>query len=826
MAETTLSNQIFLSRDQTRLQIIEYLKTYLEVENVDLTKSSFLSFIVNVLSTLTSNLLFYETSVYKEFFLTTAQLPDSILNLSSFLGYSSSDATYAETDLLMRVPLKFTDNYIKFVIPKNFKFYAGNIEFTTYYRTEVIVSNNNSATVVIQEEDRIYNIPVNVDTTTNLDFSFLLPVRQYKQTSQEFQVDSDLKSYQFFTIDVPVKGKVQSMIVFIRDPGGTEDKIYKQFSSLYLMSSTDYGYVSRKTAKGRRLFFGNGLIGIQPLPGSTITALINETEGLDGNVIAGSVKRGDRIYYTPPSSAQTKIIDYTVTNASGAMGGTEEEDLEETRSNAIISLTSLNRLVSELDYKNANYIVPFSALALNPIAVLKRSDVKTNEIQLYMPLVYNDSLVPTRNEKISVSYGTTFLPRGTIITDSVLMEYTTLFDITLDYINSIANFHYIMYQITQALTLVSSYGSSYVMSAGEVNISKSGLTATFEVPYFTTEIDYATTSCIMEFLETDETFTMTNDSINKKFTYTFADYTNIPEGNLTLAFTINHMLSQVATYSTTVVFRKDLKDIMMSNIKIDGTSVIIFDIPVVEVSYYNMVDKKEFESYVLQNMMAGMETYKYRMLTDFTNVKYVNTYGQMQNMKYNKVTKPAVKDILNDPPSSPSLGDRYIVGETFSFDWIGQKNNIAQYSDATANIWTFFEPKTNETVFVEVYNDKYLFTGQNWVLPRFTCPIQIKAEVFKKEIYVGSDTELTAKIKNALIQVFRPRFGPNAAIYRSQIVRVVQSIEGVDHCQLIFPTSDVFFNFDIMTDLTQEQLLEYSPEYVYFTISDISLKII
>jgi hypothetical protein len=592
------------------------------------------------------------------------------------------------------------------------------------------------------------------------------------------------------------------------------------------MSSTDYGYVSRKTAKGRRLFFGNGLIGVQPLPGSAVTVLINETEGLGGNVIAGSVKRGDRIYYTPPSSAQTKIVEYTVNNPSGATGGADEEDLEETRSNAIISLTSLNRLVSELDYKNANYIVPFSAMALNPIAVLKRSDVKTNEIQLYMPLVYNDSLVPTRNEKISVPYGTTFLPRGTVITDSVLMEYITLFDITLDYINSCANYHYIMYKISQTLSLVSSYGSSYVMSAGEVNISKSGLAATFEVPYFSTETDYAVTTCIMEFLETDETFTMTNDTINKKFVYTFTDYTDIPEGDLTLLFTINHMLSQVATYSTSVVFRKNLKDIMMSNVKIDSTSVIIFDIPVVEGSYYNMVDKQEFESYVLQNMMVGMETYRYRMLTDFTNVKFVNTYGQMQNMKYNRVTKPAVKDIRNDPPASPSLGDRYIVGETSSIEWTGQKNNIAQLSDATANIWTFFEPKTDETVLVSSYNDKYLFTGQSWILPRFTCPIQIKAEVFKKDTFVGSDTELTAKIKNALIQVFRPRFGPNAAIYRSQIVRVVQSIEGVDHCQLIFPTSDVFFNFDIMTDLTQEQLLEYSPEYVYFTITDISLKII
>ena len=777
---------------------------------------------------MTSNLLFYETSVYKEFFLTTAQLPDSILNLSSFLGYSSKDATYAGTDLLMRVPLKFTDNNINFTIPKNFNFYAGNIQFVTYYRTTVNVVNNNSATVVIQEEDKIYNIPVVIDTTSNMDFSFLLPLKQYKQTSQEFQVDSDLNAYQFFNIDIPIKGKVESMIISVKDPGGTEEKIYKEFSSLYLMSSTSYGYVSRRTAKGRRVFFGNGLIGIQPLPGSTINVLINETEGLDGNVIPGSIRRGDRIYYTPPSTPQTKIIDYIVNNPSGAIGGANEEDLEEVRTNSIIGLTALNRLVSELDYKNVNYIVPFTAMALNPIAVLKRSDVKTNEIQLYIPLVFNDTLVPTRNEKISVPYGTDTLPRGTVITDPVLMEYITLFDIKLDYINSIANYIYIMYQVNQTLTLESSYGSSYSISAGEVSISKSGAAATFKVPYYSIESDSYLVSCKMEIRETEQKFTMINDSTNKEFIYTFANYQDIPEGELTLLFTIAHLSELVATYSTTVVFRKDLNDIMMSNAKIDGTSVIIFDIPVVEKTYYDMIDKKEFELFVLQEMMTSMEMYRYRMLTDFINVKFVNTYGQMQNMKYNEVTKSAVIDIVNDEPTSPSLGDRYIVGDpsgSLSLNWIGQKNNIAQYSDSSAHIWTFFEPKTNETIYVNVYKEKYLFNGDSWILPRFTCPLQIKAEVFKKQNYVGSDTELVTKIKNALIQVFRPRFGPNAAIYRSQIVRVVQSIEGVDHCQLIFPTSDVFFDFDIFTDLNQEQLLEYSPEYVYFTISDISLRV-
>ena len=66
MASTTISDQIYLSRDQIVNQITEFAKQYLELENIVLTKSSFLSFVINTLSTLTSNLLFYETSVYRE----------------------------------------------------------------------------------------------------------------------------------------------------------------------------------------------------------------------------------------------------------------------------------------------------------------------------------------------------------------------------------------------------------------------------------------------------------------------------------------------------------------------------------------------------------------------------------------------------------------------------------------------------------------------------------------------------------------------------------------------------------------------------------------
>jgi len=66
----SISDEIYLSRDNTRAQITEKAKEYLELENVDLTKTSFLTFVIDILSTLTSNLMFYQSNVYKEFFLT------------------------------------------------------------------------------------------------------------------------------------------------------------------------------------------------------------------------------------------------------------------------------------------------------------------------------------------------------------------------------------------------------------------------------------------------------------------------------------------------------------------------------------------------------------------------------------------------------------------------------------------------------------------------------------------------------------------------------------------------------------------------------------
>ena len=820
MADTPISSQIYLSRDQIRSQITDYIKTYLELENVDLTKTSFLSFIVNLLSTLTSNLMFYQSSVYREFFLTKAQLPESIFNLSAFLGYNPSEADFSVANVLITMPLGFEDPTTTITIPNGFKFYAEQIQFVTTYETVVTITNNNSVSIIANNEGKIYNIPVNLDTTANMEFSFVLPVSQKKTTVQEFQIDQDLQTYQFTTIDVPVSGQVSSLIVEMKDPDGTSWRTYDEYTSLYLMDSTNYGYVSRTTSTGRTLYFGNGLIGVQPIAGSTCRVTAIETEGEAGNVISGSIASGDRLY-TTTLAGLNKVVNYTVINTEPATGGRDEESTDEIRNNAIASIRSLGRLVTEQDYIDAKVVVPNLPITTNSLPVLKRSDVKTNEIQLFVNLIFDNEIVPTRNAFETYPISATFIPRGEIITvDGV--EYYTIFDMYPDIVNEYARYNYILYSTKVTPTLIRSYGSTYDLSANELTVSKVGNSAIYELSYLSTEVDYASATCVMQILESSQTVTMTNDSVNKKFTYTITPYTVLPQGQLTHYFTLSNTVEQVGQYSADVIFRRDLSSFMMSNASVDGTNVTIYDIPVVLKSYYDSIDQTVFELQVLQTMMESLTFSNYRMLTDFVNIKFTNAYGTMRNMLYNETTKMPVIDIaLSAVPGAPTLGDRYIVGGLEGGAWTGYKNYIAQWTGST---WQFYAPVSNDVIYVENKGSNYIYSDTGWIEPIYSIPLQIELEVYKRSDYTGSSIELANEVKSALMTEFSSRFGSNIALYRSEIIETVQNVTGVLYCHLLRPQSNIYFNYNL-DDFEQQNLLEYGAEYVYFTEDDITVRI-
>jgi hypothetical protein len=862
MSDTPLSSQIYLSRDSIREQITNEVKNYMELNNVDLTKSSFLSFIIDTVSTLTGNLLFYQLSTYREFFLTKAQLPESILNLSAFLGYNTTEATPADVNVLMSIPLTFDfgdGSELQFTIPEGFVFKADEIEFRTYYSTTItIASGYSSITIQVAEENKRFTLPYEIEDNNLL---FVLPLTQVKEVEQEFQIDSDTQEFQFVTLDVPVEGEVASLIVEIQPPGSAGYTEWTEFDSLFLMSSTDQGYVSRRTDTGRRLTFGNGLIGVQPEGGSNVLVTVQTTEGAEGNVISGSIRSGERIYVqvTDGGVVRNDVVSYEVVNTSAAFGGEDEESLEEIRRNSIASISTLDRLVTENDYKNINVVVPDSPLAQNSLPILKRSDLQVNEIELFSAILYGsgteeiDNLVPIRNAIFELPVGDTTIQRDEEIQIGE-STYYSMFEINVDLLNTVGEYEYVIYELELLPALETSFGSTYDLYCDKLEIIRSGTQGIYRLYYQTSEstADLATAS--MTISSSGASRTMTNDSTAGYFTYTFPNYNVIPIGEQTYKFTIKDNLgNDIARYSNTFTFRTDLSTFMRSNVVettdtiLDGTSYIVvdsssivYDVPVIEKDYYDAIDKRAFELEVYQALVTSMDLDDHKMLTDFTNIKFTNTHGTLEGMMLNEATVDPIIDIVDTLPTSGTNGDRYIYSpctgnaenqdDIITYQVVVDSTSIVDGTsmiviDSTSSNILYEEPVIDTIAYIQSKGENYIYSERGWIpLPDYTIPLEIDIEVVRSSTYSGTITALMTTVRETIYDAFKDRFGTNAEFYRSEIIDVVQDIDGVSHCRLRKPETSIFFNFELI-NFTEDQLLAYGPEYVYFTEDSITVKV-
>lgn len=819
--DTTLSEAINLSRDETRQQVIDLLQEYLELENVDLTKSSFLSYVIEVMSTMISNVLFYQISTYREFFLTQAQLPESVYNLAAFLGYEAGLASFAQANVLFEIPFGFEDSEVQFEIPLGFKVNSNDgVEFTSPYQNIITVLNNSSATVQARQDTRVFDLPVIVDTDNNL-FSFQLVMEQVVEEIQEFQIESDLQTYQFYTLEVPFTGKLADATVEIKDPIEPGYELYERVASLYVMDEDTKGYVLSRNEIGMSLAFGNGIFGVQPPAGGTIRVTLELTEGEDGNVIAGSIRTGERIYNTNDAGI-TEIVQYDIVNTSAATGGEDEESVEEVRRNAIISLTALERTVTESDYINANVIIDNSPIAEQSLPILKRSDVKVNEIMLFVSFEFNNDIVPTRNVFWTFPAGTTNVPRETVLTVDGI-EYYTIYDMTIETLNSVADYIYVLFEFEQVPTLVTSFGSDYSFTADNLVVERDDREVSYQLRYNSLEDDTTLLECEMEILESGQTFSMINlDETANTFLLVLSDYTVIPEGELTYYFTISHPTEGlIGRYQNIFTLRQSLENLTRSNTVDDGTAgVTVYDISTVKKEYYDEVNKREFESEVLQATISTMTFEDYKMMTDFVNLKASNTTGYLQNMQLNDVDRLPVISIESTPPAC-TTGARYIILNGVG-EWEGRDNDIAECSDGTS--WSYVTPNTDDMVEVTSEGVKYIYSASGWVVPSYEIPLIVTLDVFKEDTYTGSIAALADLIRETLVSDFEDRFGIEQPIYRSEIVESVQNVDGVEHCRVLTPESNIFFNFDIH-EFEQQELLEYGPEYVYFTTDSIEIRI-
>jgi uncharacterized phage protein gp47/JayE len=120
--------------------------------------------------------------------------------------------------------------------------------------------------------------------------------------------------------------------------------------------------------------FGDGVSGLTPSFGHSISAKYRRTDGSLGNVPAGAVTRIDTIPGLLDSEVAVLSGVLSVTNDQAATGGTDQETTESIRRNASMTYRAANRAVTLEDYQNISLTVgncgKASAESLTPGAVV------------------------------------------------------------------------------------------------------------------------------------------------------------------------------------------------------------------------------------------------------------------------------------------------------------------------------------------------------------------------------------------------------------------------------------------------------------------------
>jgi len=877
------SIEIFSSRDKILDEMIDQMKDYLELESLDLSKTDYLSYIVNILSGLTANLLFYNTSTYRELFLTKAVQKDSVLNWAAMLGYSPTWATAATCSVLVAIPLKFVGD-VTFTIPEGHKYKAGSIIFTQDNPIQISIPRDEHGAIIsitVTETldvggSRSLKYDTDTDSDGNVTLYFIVNVTQ-KQLEEFTEPIPTLLPYEFYELNINFSGQIATIEEVISEEWERQNSTIPYYESLFLIPFESKGYVFEVIEGGARISFGNGVVGQQPPTGS-ISIKLYTTEGARGNVIAGSINRTDKLYvkdYNSNGNSEDSLGSFTmrtinmeVVNVEPATGGADFPTVDEIRTAAIANVTSMNRLVSETDFDNVKNIV--TELPVNHAStVLKRSDLKSNEISLFTDIIFEETIVPTRNAKWplidTTSSGYTYIQtKDTITIDGA--EYYSMFNIEIDPRHEECTYYYLATELEKSVTLnktktglttiLPSYAKFTVITtdstSGEllpIAEQELGIELHFDILETGAEVGL---QCILETSWDGTIYNMVQevnddgDTVFKIPDNSPLLLSSVPDMTQTYLFKMYYLvggevdLPYLTESQVSVIIKQKLDEFMYSQIHVDSTgsyhpgdTITVYDVPVIKKTYYDAIDQNSFALQIYNDILT-LDITEYRMTSDFINLKFSNTTGSLDNMKYNLTTRNSVLS-LNPSGSLSSLatinGVRYLVTDKEYINPWGEDSTydkdapfIVEYSSAT-NSWIFERIVTNDIITVTSLNEKIIYDGNDAVIPILTIPFSISLIVWRDTSVSATTDAIVQSVKNSLINNLYSKFGFDSNIYLSEIIKIVQGVEGVRNCTITEPTHDIFFDYDLREDLTQQELLEYSPQLVWFDSTTISVEV-
>jgi hypothetical protein len=328
MAQNNSVNVVNIDFENIKQSLRDYLSSQTTLKDYDY-DGSVINTLLDVLAYNTHYQAFYSNMVANEMFLDSALLRPSVVSHAKNLGYtpSSVKASKALVDIILGSTAG-SDTYLS----RGTEFSGTNPQGTRFKFVNLDTVFVDAGATTMNEvelyEGTIRRITYIYNRDTRLGSYLIIPNTKADTT----------------TLKVTVRKS-------ITDTTGINDVWSDGSSYIDLDSSSKVYFLQEKEAGIYELYFGDGVLGMQPETGNVVSIEYLETNGLDGNGVTSLTKTGDAaisyIQFTPDP--------VTGSTASASFGGSDPESISSIKYNAPKFYQTNSRAVTEDDYSSIVY---------------------------------------------------------------------------------------------------------------------------------------------------------------------------------------------------------------------------------------------------------------------------------------------------------------------------------------------------------------------------------------------------------------------------------------------------------------------------------------
>ena len=325
MATTINSTALDFANIKTNLKT--YLQNTTEFADYDF-EASGLSNILDVLAYNTHVNGLTTNFALNESFLGTAQLRSSVVSLATGIGYVPDTMTSAFGTVGVTMSLAGISGRPSTVdLPNNTRFSSTVDDVTYTFQTREVHTG-------ADDGNGLYEFKTADDSTA-------IPIFEGTLKTKTFNVGEFNEADVYMIPDATLDA--DTAIVRVID--GSRSDVYTNITAATTISSTSTIYILKESPNGfyQLSFGGNGILGLAPAAGNTITVEYLATKGAVANT-AKAFTALDTV--TVLGSART----LTVSTTAAAIGGDNKETIASIRTNAPFQYATQNRMVTPEDY--------------------------------------------------------------------------------------------------------------------------------------------------------------------------------------------------------------------------------------------------------------------------------------------------------------------------------------------------------------------------------------------------------------------------------------------------------------------------------------------